>query len=133
MQKISRRKLAEYIADQLKAGASVKKLVAHVIAYLQEERQIQQWELLLRDVEDILATKYGVVSTHMTTARPADDHTRSQLVDFIKRAEQASSVIITSETIDEDMIGGVVVYTPSNTFDSSVRSKLKQLVATTKL
>ncbi len=69
----------------------------------------------------------------MTTARPADDHTRSQLVDFIKRAEQASSVIITSETIDEDMIGGVVVYTPSNTFDSSVRSKLKQLVATTKL
>lgn len=133
MQKVSRRKLAEYIAEQLKAGAPVKKLVAQVVAYLQEERQLQQWELLLRDVEDVLATQYGVVSVHIVSAREMDTALRTQLVDFIKQAEQVSSVVITSETINPNIIGGAIVRTPSNTFDSSVRNKLKQLVATTKI
>ena len=132
MQKISRRKLAEHIADQLNAGANTQQLVNQTVAYLQEQRQLGQWELLLRDVEDVLAAKYSTVSVHITSARQLDAGTSTKLIDFIKQAEDAKSVVVTSETVDTELIGGAIVRTPSNVFDSSVRSKLKQLVATTK-
>lgn len=132
MQKITRRKLAEHLADQLQAGVPVKKLATQALAYLKDQGQLNQWELLVRDVEDVLASKYNAVAVHITATRALDAETRKQLVDFIKQAEQAKSVTVASETVDESLIGGVVMRTPSNVFDSSVQSKLKQLVATTK-
>jgi len=132
MQKITRRKVAEYVADQLHSGVSTKKLVDQAVAYLKDQGKLADWELLVRDVEDVLARKYHVVSARITTARALDADTRKALKDFIMQTEKAQSVTIVSETVDADLIGGVVVRTPSNVFDSSVQSKLKQLVATTK-
>jgi len=132
MQKITRRKLAEYLADQLHAGKPTKKLVDQAVAYLKDQGQLTDWELLVRDIEDVLARKYSAVAAHITTAHVLDAEMRKALVDFIKQAEQARSVIVVSEEVDTDLIGGAIVRTPSNVFDSSVQSKLKQLVATTK-
>ena len=132
MQKITRRKLAEYVADQLYAGAGTKQLVNQTVAYLREENQLNQWELLVRDIEDMLARKYDVVTTHISSAHQLDSDTRKQLADFIQKAEQAKTVIVADEIVDEQLIGGVVVQTPSHVFDSSIQSKLKHLVATTK-
>lgn len=132
MQKITRRKLAEYLADQLHAGKSPQHIARQAASYLVEQRQTDQLELLVRDIEDVLATKYRAVSAHITTAHALDVDTRKQLADFIKQTEQAQSVIVASEVVDTDLIGGVIIQTPAHTFDSSVRNKLKQLVATTK-
>lgn len=132
MKKISRRKIAEYVAKELHKGADVKQLAQKTIAYLQSEGQVMQWELLVRDIEDVLATTYSTVSMHVTTARPLDAATRTQLVDFVKQVEKADAAVVVSESIDEALIGGVVIKTPNKVFDSSVQSKLKQLVATAK-
>ncbi len=132
MNKLSRRKIAEYVADELHTGANVKQLAQKAVAYLQDEGQLNQWELLMRDIEDVLATKYNTVAAHVTTARPLDAATRKQLATFIKEAEQADAAVIVSETVDESLIGGVIVQTPEKVLDSSVQNKLKQLVATAK-
>ncbi len=132
MNKLSRRKIAEYVADELHKGANVKQLAQKAIAYLQDEGRLNQWELLMRDIEDVLATKYNTVAAHVTTARPLDAATKKQLATFIKEAEQADTAIIVSETVDESLIGGVIVQTPEKVLDSSVQSKLKQLVVTAK-
>lgn len=132
MNKLSRRKIAEYVADELHKGANVKQLAQKAVAYLQDEGQLNQWELLMRDIEDVLATKYNTVAAHVTTARPLDTATRKQLATFIKEVEQADAAIIVSESVDESLIGGVIVQTPEKVLDSSVQNKLKQLVATAK-
>lgn len=132
MKKISRRKIAEYLADELNNGANVKELAQKATAYLQDEGQLGQVELLLRDVEDVLATKYNTVAMHVTSARPLDLTSSKQLVAFIKEVEKADEAVIVSETVDEALIGGVVIKTPEKVLDSSVQSKLKQLVATAK-
>lgn len=132
MKKISRRKIAEYVAEELHKGADVKQLVQKTVAHLQSEGQLLQWELLVRDIEDVLATKYSTVAMHVTTARPLDAATRKQLVEFVKQVEEADAAVVVSESIDEALIGGVVIQTPDKVFDSSVQSKLKQLAATAK-
>lgn len=132
MKKISRRKIAEYVAEELRSGTSVQKLAQRTVAYLQDEGQLNQWELLVRDIEDVLATKYSTVALHVTAARPLDAATHKQLEAFIKKVEQVDAAVIVSETIDESLIGGVIIKTPDRVLDSSVQSKLKQLVATAK-
>ena len=131
-QKLSRRKLAEYVAEQLRANADVQKLAKQIVAYLAENKQLNQLELLIRDVEAECAAQYGVVTARVTSARPLDEATKDVLQQFVKAAEQASDVVIADDTVNPDLIGGVVVQTPSSTFDSSIRTKLRQLTATTK-
>lgn len=132
MQKIARRRLANYVATELQAGADVRGLAKRVVAYLREQKRLNQWELLIRDIETILAAEYGVVSARVTSARPLDTGVRKNLEDFLKSALEAKQVVVTDEIVDENLIGGVIVETPTSTFDSSVRGKLQQLAAITK-
>lgn len=132
MQKIARRRLAGHVAQELQSGADVRSLAGQVVAYLHEQKQLNQWELLIRDVETILATEYGIVSARVSSARPLDDAARTNLEDFLKSALSAKQVVVSEETVNEDLIGGVIIETPSSTFDGSVRGKLQQLAAITK-
>lgn len=132
MHAIARRKVARHLAEQLHQGAAVAQLTDQAVAYLIEQKQTNQVELLIRDIEAELAERYNVVTARITTARPVDAQTRNKLTEFIKDAMQADQVVIAEESVDEDLIGGAVITTPNSTFDSSVRSKLRQLTATTK-
>lgn len=129
---LSRRKLADYVALGLNEGADPKELAAQVAAYLIDAKRTGQVELLIRDIEFALATGYNVVSARITTSRPLDASTRQLLAEFVREAEKASQVVITDEKVDESLLGGVIAETPGGVFDSSIRSALRQLQATTK-
>lgn len=132
MAKVARRKLAQYIASELQSKADVQELAQRVVAYLVEYRQVNQLELLIRDVEAELAKEYGSVSVKVTSAYPLEKTTKQAITEFVKAAEGVRSVVITDETTDEALIGGAIITTPSSTFDNSVRTQLRQLTATTK-
>lgn len=133
MAKIARRKIASYIAAQLEAGVEPKKLAQHAVAYLVEQKQTKQLELLIRDIEVELASAYGTVAVRVSSAHQLDDATRAVVTDFIKDIEKVASVVITDETIDSALIGGVVIETPTSTLDSTIRKQLRQLTATTRI
>ena len=67
--KISRRKLALYVADAVEAKQKLGSVLAEVAAYLVETKRTREAELLVRAVEDELAVR-GVVIAHVVTARP---------------------------------------------------------------
>lgn len=129
----SRRTLADYVALQLHDGIDPSKLAQQVVAYLVESKRTSQIELLIRDIEASLSARYGVVATRVTTARPLDAQTRQALAAFVREAEGAQQVVITEESIDENLLGGVIAETPNGVFDSSIRNALRQLQATTKV
>lgn len=129
---ISRRTLADYVATELHSGANSKQLARRLVAYLLETKQLGQIDLLVRDVEVAMAQKYGIVSTRVTSARPLTDDMRQALLTFVQAAENAREAVLSGERVDEDIIGGVIVETPSGVFDSSIRTMLRQLQATTK-
>jgi F-type H+-transporting ATPase subunit delta len=132
MQKIARRALAAHIAKQLQAGDDTTSIVQHVAAYLVEQKQTHDVELLLRDVESLLESEFSVVVAKVTSARPLDDATRGNIRASLTAQTGAKHVIISEEIVDTTLIGGVVIETATSVFDSSIKTKLRSLKATTK-
>ena len=131
MQKIARRKIAEYVATELLAGSASKKLAEQVAAYLIDSRQTGIVELLIRDIEGALAN-HGTIVAHVETSRPLDDETRSLISNFIKDFEQAKHVVIAHESVDPDLLGGAIIRSSQRVFDGTVRGRLQHLIASTK-
>ena len=132
MQKIARRKIAAYVAKQLQSGESTRSIATHVAAYLVEQKQTGSIELLLRDVEALLESEFGIVTARVRSAHPLDSTTRATICDTLKKQIAAKDVIIVSEQVEPELIGGVIIETPSSVFDSSIHTQLQQLAAITK-
>lgn len=127
MQKLARRKIADYAATQLAEGADVQQLSQDIVAYLVETKQTSQLELLIRDIEASLAN-YGTSVAHITSAHALDGASRDTITNFIKEFEHAKQVVIASESVDPELLGGVHIRSSQRVFDGTVRSTLKQLL-----
>lgn len=119
--KISRRKLALYVADAIEAKQKLGSVLAEVAAYLVEAKRTREAELLVRAIEDELAAR-GIVIAHVVTARP-----------LAKELEQAITTLIGAREIhldsevDPSVIGGVRVETPGKLLDATIKRKLLAL------
>jgi F-type H+-transporting ATPase subunit delta len=126
MQKLSRRRLARYAAEQLVAGADRGKLVQQLAAYLVVHKLDKQIELFVSDVSVILAADHGSVLVEVVSARELSASLQSAIREFVKTTESASNVELVNR-IDDSLIGGVIIRTPRGEFDRSIKSQLKQL------
>lgn len=126
MRSVSRHRLATYIAQQLAMGVPSNNLATQIAAYLVDSRQTQQADLLLQDITYMLAKDHGLVLANVTSARPLSEDIKATIAEYVKNVDHAKSVELT-EVIDEDLIGGVIIRTPSAVFDSSIRTQLKTL------
>lgn len=124
MDKLSRRKLAEYVAERLDQGAISSDLLAQIAAYLIESRRTREAELIVRAIEDALQER-GVVVGTVATAHPLTATER----DTVKRLIDAESLHLT-EVIDESLIGGVKVSLPDSRFDGTIKHTITALRGT---
>lgn len=126
---LSRRRVATFVVDRIEAGHR-RAVMRELAAYIVEEGLFQEVDLLLSDIESEFAGR-GHVVADVTSARPLDDASRSQLKEFIAKEYDSkvagTRAIELREEVDADLIGGVVIETPGKYFDSSLRSKLQQL------
>lgn len=129
MAAFSRRKLAQYIVEQLDADVAVRPLAERVVAYLAAHKQIKQLELLLKDVAVVAAEQFGTVPARVVTARPLDAAGQERVAVFIKTLTGAKTVTITDDAVDPTIIGGLIIETPDSVLDASVRTKLNKLTA----
>lgn len=121
--RLTRRKLAVYAADKIIGGTAIKTVLRGVAAYLVAHRRTRETELLVREIEDVLAEK-GVVVADVTTAYPLSDTMRTE----VKKLAGGKTVHL-REAIDESLIGGVLVDIPGQRFDGTIRRKLTALRA----
>lgn len=126
MQAISRRKIAQYASRELMSGVPASKVFARVAAYLVDTKQQSKTELLVRDIKTILSKEYGVVLAEVTSARSLSDSTISNIKQFIKLSQNAKQVEVDT-SIDPDLIGGVIIRTPTSELDATVRKQLNSL------
>lgn len=120
MNKISRSKLARFIADELQAGRGQAAL-QEVAAYLIETGRTREVDMVVRAVYDELETRGVVVAT--VTSREALD---TSLTDAIKRLVGASELHLATR-LDPSVIAGVRVETPSRLMDATVAHRLTKL------
>ncbi|MET0979797.1 MAG: F0F1 ATP synthase subunit delta [Candidatus Saccharimonadales bacterium] len=122
--RLSRRKLAIFVTDKLLAGGhQAHEVLRELAAYLVTERRTRELDLIVRDIEVMLAER-GVVVADITSARPLDATIRAEITTMLG----AKSVQL-RESIDETLLGGVRIDTPGQRFDGTIRHKLNALRA----
>ena len=119
--KLSRRKLAQYVADRSNSTKELSKAVEHVAAYLVDSRRTREANLVVRAIEDELAARGSVVAT-VTTARPLDATLRKSIESLID-----AKTISIREEVDPEVIGGVRIETPGSKLDATIQTKLLAL------
>lgn len=123
--KLSRRLLAEYVADQLEAGVASKKIAWQLAAYLLENGRDKELELILRDVQTALAVR-GSVSGTITSAFELDQATKKSLEAFAKQKTGAKHVSLDA-TIDPKVLGGIKLSLPGKELDATIARMLTTL------
>lgn len=119
--KLSRRALASYVVESYRKSGSFDQALDELAAYLIEARRTREAPLVVRDIETILA-EHGTTIASVVSARELDDQARSAIAKLV-----GSDDVVLRETVDESLVGGVVVQTPTARLDASIRHKLAQL------
>jgi F-type H+-transporting ATPase subunit delta len=122
--KLSRRKVASHLADELIAGKQVTNKLA---AFLIESKRTRELELYVRDIEAALAER-GVLLADVASAREIANETFETITNYLKKKTGAKDVHLRT-TVDPALLGGVRIETPDERLDSTLRHKLNQLTA----
>lgn len=118
--RISRRKLAVYVAEQLAAGSSGA--IDELAALLATERRVDEVDLIVRDIETELASR-GVLVATVETAEGLDIKSKQAIIDFL------GGEVTLREVVKPELIGGVRIETPTMELDETVAKKLQTLKA----
>lgn len=121
--RLSRRKLSIYAAEQIIAGASIKKILSEIGAYLIDTGLTDEQELLVRDIEVELASR-GIIVADVTSARALDQKTKGEIATLV-----GAKHLQFREAVDPTVIGGIRIDTPGKRFDGTIRHKLNALKA----
>jgi F0F1-type ATP synthase delta subunit len=122
--RLSRRKIALFVTDKLLAGKqSADGVLRELAAYLVATRRTRELDLLVRDIEEVLADN-GHVTADVTSARPLDAAVKAQITKML----DGKSVQL-RESVDETLLGGIRIDTPGKRFDGTIRHKLNALRA----
>lgn len=129
MARTLRRKLARHAAERLLAGdaAVIDELAALIIA----ERREREIDLLVQDIEAELAERGTVVAT-VESATPLDTVTKDKIKNLLSSKTNASNQdinVLLRESIDQALIGGFKLRTPTATLDATIAKKLNDLRA----
>ena len=120
--RLTRRKIALHVAEKLLAGVPTATVLKSAAAYLVEARRTREIELLVRDIEDVLAEK-GVVVADITTAFPLTDALRSDVRTMLGGKPQLR------EMVDPLVLGGIRIDLPGKQYDATIQRKLTALRA----
>ncbi len=120
-QRLSRRKMATFVADKLESGASSKVALKEVAAYLIDSGRTRETELLVRDIEDTLAAR-GVVVADVTSAHAISAGIKAGIATLV-----GAKKLQIRESIDETVLGGIRIDIPGRRYDGTIRHKLTQL------
>ena len=109
------------VADKMGLSALVK----NVIGLMATKRRLFAVPELIRVFQGLMAEHRGEVTAEVTAARALSDTQSAALVEQIKSA--IGRDVKLNVTVDESIIGGLVVKVGSKMIDSSIRSKLASL------
>ena len=121
--KLSRRKIAQYVAERVRSGLVPEQVMQEVAAYLAETRRVREAALVARAIEDALYEQGTAVVT-VTSARPLDDELRQAVA-----AQVGMRDVYLREVVDPSVLGGIRLQTADASYDATLAHKLNGLRA----
>ena len=106
-----------------KAGAT--DLVTNFIGLVAQNRRLFALRDMIRDFRTLLSVHRGEIVAEVTAAKSLSDEQLSRIKDQLKTAMKTDVQVET--TVDEKLLGGIVVKVGSRMIDSSLRTKIHNL------
>lgn len=106
-----------------KMGAS--ELVQNILGLMAQKRRIYMLPKVIEIFRALMAQHRGEVTAEVTAAAPLSDEQSNKLAETLRAAEGKDVKL--NVTVDEDIIGGLIVKVGSKMIDTSIRSKLAGL------
>lgn len=122
--RLSRRKVAALLADELLAGQDATQKLA---AYLIETKKTRELSLYVRDIEAAMADR-GVLLADVASSFELAADTKHTITEYLKNTTGAKDVRLRLE-VDPSLLGGVRIETPDKRLDDTIRHRLNQLTA----
>lgn len=126
MNKVSRRALAQYAADQLLAGKSVPILAKQLAAILADSGRSTDGELLMNDISWELEQRQVLTVGRVTSTVPLSKQLEVGLVAQLKKVTKSQAVILES-VLDASVIGGIKIETSGHVWDQTISRTLTEL------
>lgn len=131
MNKLTRRHLAREVVRLLasqpqKQASYVQQLAAYLVAH----KRTNETDLLVKDIADELFMQQNHLSVQVESAYPLAAATKKAIHTFLVQTTKARSVELQSR-LDPTLLGGVVLRTPRQELNTSLRRKLKAIAGGT--
>ena len=126
MNKVSRRALARYAADQLLAGKSAKSVAKSLAAQIYDSGNTIEPRFLLEDITWELESRKALAVGHITTASVLTKEVERDLLNHLKKVTKADEVVL-EKHIDKSVIGGVKIETSGRVWDGTIQRALSEL------
>ena len=126
MNKISRRSLARWAADQLIADRPLPAIAEHLAAVLTQAKTTDQAGFLISDITWELEQRQILAVGKVTSANLLSRQLAAVLKAHIQKITGAKDVIL-EEQIDKSVIGGIRIETAGQSWDQTVAHKLAEL------
>lgn len=123
--RVSRRVLAEYVAEVIVDGGDLSLTIQQLAAHLVVTRRTKELEMILRDVAFILADR-GIVSGSVVSAHELTEATKRAIEVYVADVSKAKSVTLAYQ-LDPSVIGGYKVALPGSQIDHTISHQLTQL------
>ena len=117
--------------DQMRGMAAVgekmglSQLTRNLVALMAQKRRIYMLPKVIDIFRALMAEHRGEVTAEVVSAKALTDEQASKLAETLKKAQGREVRLNT--TVDEALIGGLVVRVGSRMIDTSIRSRLAQL------
>ncbi|MBL9050777.1 MAG: F0F1 ATP synthase subunit delta [Tabrizicola sp.] len=121
---ISRDEQGKVIAA-IGAKLGLSTLFANTLALMSEKRRLFVLPQLLAQLADLIAAEKGEVTAEVTAARALTAAQSKKLAETLKA--RVGKTVKLKTTVDESLIGGLVVKLGSTMIDTSVKAKLAAL------
>ncbi len=103
------------------SGKDLDAAVAAFIEFVKKEQAVKKMDYILKYFEKYAKEQEGIVQLDITSARKLSDHTINMITKtFGKKVE-------IEQSIDESIVGGVVVRSKNTVLDGSIRTQLERL------
>ncbi len=126
--RLSRRKIANYYAAALISGQKPNKLSMQLAAYLIETRRTKELPLFISEIEYQLSLR-GTVIANVSSAHELSVETKKMIINLVKKQIDNASVHL-SESIDQDLLGGIRLEFADSQLDTTIRRRLTTLKQT---
>ena len=120
--RLSRRKIASYIAEQLAKGGNQTAVIKRLAAFLIDNKRTKEVQLIIRDIEFELQNR-GIILAEVTTASELTDATRKEIERLVGWYADPGRIEL-RQFIDPAVIGGVRIDIPGKRLDATIARRL---------